>query len=102
MKTTSHLAATVFQLGEITEACELRRHILGVRNRTLGPDDLTTLGSLEHLANTLERIDEFDEAKVIYESLLAKRIRLLGADHSDTQRTRDMLIAIDGDSETDP
>jgi hypothetical protein len=86
MKTTSHLATTLFELGQIVEACELRRHILSVRNRTLGPDDLTTLNSLENLANTLRWIDEDDEAKVIYESLLAKRTRLLGADHPDTPR----------------
>ncbi len=97
MKTTSHLATTVFQLGQVMEACELRRHILGVRNRTLGPDDLTTLSSLENLARTLQWLDEADEAKVIYESLLAKRVRLLGADHPDTQRTREILVEINED-----
>jgi hypothetical protein len=102
MKTTSHLATTEFQLGQMMETCELRRHILGVRIRTLGPDDLTTLSSLENLANTLEWIDEIDEAEVIYESLLEKRIRLLGADHPETLRTREMLMAIDRDPETDP
>ena len=102
MKTTSHLATTLFQLGQGRETCELRRHILDVRNRTLGLDDLTTLSSLENLASSLQWIDEVDEARVLYENLLAKRIRLLGKDHPDTQRTREMLHAIDQDLETDP
>ncbi len=102
MKSTSHLATTLFQLGQVTESCELRRRIVDVRNRTLGPDALTTLSSLENLATTLKRIDEVDEAKVIYENLLTKRIRLLGADHPDTQRTREMLSVIDHALGSDP
>jgi len=101
MKTTSHLATTLFLLGQVTEACELRRRILDVRTRTWGPDNLTTLSSLENLANTLQWIDEVDEAKVTYENLLTRRIRLLGTDHPDTQRTSEMLSAIDQDLETD-
>lgn len=58
MKASSHLATTLLQMGQVRESCELRRRILDVRNRTLGPDDPTTLSSLENLANTLQWIDE--------------------------------------------
>ncbi len=60
MKTTSHLAATLFDMGQVPEACELRRRVFDVRNRTLGPDDPTTLSSLEILANTLRRAESED------------------------------------------
>ena len=101
MKTTSHLATTLFQLGQMADSCELRKHILDVRTRTLGPDDPTTLRSLENVAIALQWIDEVDEAKVIYQNVLAKRVRLLGRDHPETQRTRERLIAIDQPLETD-
>jgi hypothetical protein len=102
MKTSSHLATTLLQMGQVSESCELRRHILDVRSRTLGPDHPATLNSLEHLANTLLSIDQLDEAKVMYENLLTKRIRLVGADHPDTQRTRDVLRTIGPDLLADP
>jgi len=57
MKATSHLATTLLEMGQVPESCELRRHILDVRSRTLGPDDPTTLSSLETLANTLRRLE---------------------------------------------
>jgi endonuclease YncB( thermonuclease family) len=68
----------------------------------LGPDDPSTLSSLENLASTLQWLDEFDEAKVIYQSLLAKRIRLLGTDHPETERTQEILSAIEKGDEPGP
>ena len=53
MKAMSHLATTLTQLELVPEACELRRRIVEVRNRTLGADDPRTLSSLENLATTL-------------------------------------------------
>ncbi len=53
MKASSHLATTLLQMGQVPESCELRRRILDVRSRTLGPDDPATLSSFENLANTL-------------------------------------------------
>ena len=95
MKAVSHLATTLAQLELVPEACALRRRILDVRNRTLGADDPRTLGSLENLATTLLWLHELDEAKVIGRSLLEKRVRLLGEDHADSQRARELLVAID-------
>jgi eukaryotic-like serine/threonine-protein kinase len=57
MKASSHLATTLLHMGQVLESCELRRRILDVRSRTLGPDDPTTLSSLENLATTLRRIE---------------------------------------------
>ena len=81
MKARSHLATTRFEMGQISEACEQRRQIVGVRTTTLGPDDQSTLSSLENLASTLEWLDEFDEAEVIYRGLLVTSTRLLGLAH---------------------
>ena len=61
MTTTAHLGKYFFQLDLLSGSCELRRHILDVRNRTLGPDDPVTLNSLERLANALQWIGELDE-----------------------------------------
>ncbi len=95
MKALSHLATTLSQLELVPESCALRRRILEVRNRTLGADDPRTLGSLENLATTLLWLNELDEARVIGLNLLEKRVRLLGEDHADTQRARELLVAID-------
>lgn len=102
VKTRSHLATTQFEMGEFREACEQRRRIVSVRTGTLGPDDPSTLSSLENLASTLQWLDEFDEAKVIYQSLLAKRIRMLGTDHPETERTRGILSALEKGDEPGP
>ena len=102
MKARSHLATTQFEMGQISEACEQRRQIVGVRTTTLGPDDQSTLSSLENLASTLEWLDEFDEAEVIYRGLLASRTRVLGMAHSDTERTREILTALEKGTESDP
>jgi tetratricopeptide (TPR) repeat protein len=101
-KTRSHLATTAFEMGRFAEACEQRRQIVRVRTETLGPDDPSTLLSLENLAGTLRWLDEFDEAKLIYQSLLEKRIRLLGPAHPETERTREMLITLENDAEASP
>jgi hypothetical protein len=89
-------------MGRGPESSERRRRIVHVRSRTLGPDDPTTLSSLENLANTLQRIGALNEAKVICEDLLTTRIRVLPADHLDIARTRELLRAIDQDLGTDP
>jgi tetratricopeptide (TPR) repeat protein len=95
MKATSHLASTLFQLDLRSEVCRLRRHIVEVRTRTLGPDDPATLRSLESLAVALWRVGELEEAGVTAGSLLRTRARLLGDDHADTQLARDMLAGIE-------
>ena len=102
MLVSSHLATTLLQMGRGPESAARRRHILEVRNRTLGPDDPTSLRSLENLAHTLQRTGELQEAKVMGQDLLAKRISVLPADHPDLQRTRELLRAIDQDLGTDP
>jgi hypothetical protein len=101
MRTRSHLATTQREMGRFADAYEQRRLIVGVRTRTLGPEDLSTLSSLENLAGALQAIDEFDEAELIYRSLLEKRTRSLGVDHPDTVRTRDILRALEKGAETD-
>lgn len=102
MKARSHLATTQFERGHFREACEQRRQIVSVRTGILGPDDLSTLRSFENLASTLQSLDEYDEGKLIYRSLLEKRIRLLGMDHPETERTREILSALENGAESGP
>ncbi len=77
----SHLATTLFQLEQVSEARDLRRHIFEVRNRILGPDDPATLSSLESLVAMLRWIGEPDESMEIYQNLLNKSV---DEDHADT------------------
>jgi hypothetical protein len=44
----------------------------------LGPNDPTTLSSLQILATTVWDIDELDESTVMYQNLLDERLRLFG------------------------
>jgi hypothetical protein len=97
MMASSHLATTLLEMGLGPESSALRRHILQVRDRTLGPDDPRTLRSLENLVSTLQRLDELPDAKVACEDLLARRSRVLPADHPDLARTSELLRAIDRD-----
>lgn len=46
-----NLAATLTELGAFDEASRLLRHVLDVRSRTLGPDDVNTLDVREILAS---------------------------------------------------
>ncbi len=95
MLASSHLATTLLQMGLGPESSALRRRILDVRGRTLGPDDPRTLRSLENLVSTLQRSDEPQEAKVACEDLLAKRSRVLPTDHPDLVRTTELLRTIE-------
>jgi hypothetical protein len=88
-------------MGQGSASAERRRRIADVRNRTLGPDDPTTLTSLENLANTLQRIGEINEAIVICEDVLTTRSRVLPAEHPDIERTRELLRAIEHDLGTE-
>lgn len=62
MDVSSLLAGILFLLDERTEAVLLCRHILDVRERTLGPDESETLASLERLVIFLMRTDHLVEA----------------------------------------
>ena len=80
MRTMSHLATTLFQLEEVSEACDLRTHIVDVRNRTLGPDDPATLSSRRDLAAMLQWIDGPDAPRATHQNPLDERVRSGGDD----------------------
>jgi Tetratricopeptide repeat len=96
IKTVSHLATTLFQLGQVSEACDLRKHIFEVRNRILGPDDPATLSSLQSLVAMLRWIGEPDESMAIYQNLLDEEVPSLGEDHADTsgQANEDLELSM--------
>jgi len=91
IKTTAHLATTLFELEELREACVLQRQVVDVRTRTLGQDDPATLGSLRNLAITLWWLDELEEARVIARSVVDQIERLYGKDDSRTQQARELM-----------
>jgi tetratricopeptide (TPR) repeat protein len=88
IKTTAHLATTLFELEHLREACHLQRQIVDVRSRTLGQDDPATLGSLRNLAVTLWRLGEVEEAREIALSVLDQTQRVHGQDDPRTQQAK--------------
>jgi tetratricopeptide (TPR) repeat protein len=80
-KTMSHLATTLFQLEQVSESRDLRKHIFEVRNRLLGPDDPATLSSLQSLVDMLRWMGE-DDATAIYQNLLDERVPSVGQGHT--------------------
>jgi len=86
----------LFQLEKVSEACDLRKHIFEVRNRTLGPDDPATLSSRQALAAMLQWIDEPDESMAIDQNPLDKRVRSPGEDHAGTsgQANEDLELSM--------
>ena len=73
LKTTAHLASTLFELHDLREACHLQRQIVDVRSRTLGQDDPATLGSLRNLAVTLWWLGEVEEARITARACWTRR-----------------------------
>lgn len=91
MKTTAHLATTLFELQRLREASHLQRHIVEVRSRMLGRDDPATLGSLRNLAVTLWSLGDTDEAREVAASVLDRSQRLYDQDDPRIQQAKELM-----------
>jgi hypothetical protein len=77
------------------EAEQMRREILEVQRRVLGPEHPETLASTGHLAVSLSSQGKHDEAERMQRELLEVRRRVLGAEHLDTLGSRASRHAVD-------
>ncbi len=70
------------------EAEKLRRDVLDVQRRVLGPEHPLTLVTMTELANTLSVQGRYKDANALLQETLAIQMRVRGANHPDTAETK--------------
>jgi len=95
----SWLASALSKEGELDESLRLRERTLTVSTSAYGPEDRRTLDDADAVAASLWRLGLRERARAILEGSLASRERVLGDDDPDTQRARQRLSALLGESE---
>ncbi len=73
-----------YQRGQYWEAEPLRKSVLAICERVLGPEHPDTLSSLNNLAILYHEQGKFELAEPLYQRALEGRERVLGPEHSDT------------------
>jgi tetratricopeptide (TPR) repeat protein len=74
----SKTADLLDRLGRYPETEDLRRHVLAVRERLLGPEDLDTLSAANSLAGAMLKLGGYAEAESLYRRTLEAHERLCG------------------------
>jgi N-acetylmuramoyl-L-alanine amidase len=91
--------------GQYIEAVREYRRLTDACERSLGPDDLTTMSARMGLADALDYSGQHVEAERVYRATLAARERVLGEEHIDTLATRhglaDALYSEDKNAEAE-
>jgi tetratricopeptide (TPR) repeat protein len=82
------IANASYDLGQLEQAEQDYRRLLGAQARVLGPDHPGTLATRYELARIAADQGQHRQAEHEYRQLLEAEIRVLGADHSDTLTTR--------------
>ncbi len=77
-----------------SQAAQLFRDALAIREKTLGPEHSDTATSLNNLANLLRDQGDFAGARSLHERALAIREKALGPEHSDTATSLNNLAMI--------
>jgi tetratricopeptide (TPR) repeat protein len=77
-----------------SQAAQLFRDALAIREKTLGPEHSDTATSLNNLANLLRDQGDFAGARSLHERALAIREKVLGPEHSDTATSLNNLAMI--------
>jgi tetratricopeptide (TPR) repeat protein len=80
----SRTADLLHKLGRYLETEGLRRHVLSVRERLLGPEDPKTLSAANALANTMMELGGYAEAESLYRRTLVAYEALCGSHDSRT------------------
>jgi tetratricopeptide (TPR) repeat protein len=88
------LANVFARQGRYTEAEEMHRQKLEIRERVLGAEHPDTLWSRHSLAVTLQKLNRYAEAEEMDRQTLELRERVLGAEHPDTLRSCDSLAEV--------
>jgi tetratricopeptide (TPR) repeat protein len=79
-----NLALTVSQQGRRAEAEELRREVLEIRRRVLGPEHPNTLTSMNNLTFSISNQGRYAEAEKLRREVLEISRRVLGPEHPKT------------------
>ena len=87
-------AIDLYQLGRYSEAEQLYRLALAIREAQLGPDHLLTAQSLSNLASLYSSMGRYSEAENLYQRALAIREAQLGTDHSLTAQSLNDLALL--------
>jgi tetratricopeptide (TPR) repeat protein len=89
------LALTLTGTGRSTEAAELNRQVVEVKESSLGVDDPATLSAINNLASTLADMGNLPEAIDLYRKVLEVRKKRLGPEHPQTlQSVRALAVAL--------
>jgi eukaryotic-like serine/threonine-protein kinase len=82
------LANTLQLEKHYADAEKLRRDIVDVERRTLGPEHPMTLATMTELANNLSVQGRYQEANALLQETLAIQKRVQGVNHPDTAETK--------------
>ncbi|KAI6080516.1 hypothetical protein F4821DRAFT_55383 [Hypoxylon rubiginosum] len=83
-----NVAESYFMLGKYNEAEQMYRQTLEVRERVLGREHPSTLGSMNNLADVLGNQGKYEEAEQMHRQELELCERVLGREHPDTLKVR--------------
>ena len=90
-----HNMALVFrEQGEYGKALEYYGKALGIRERVLGPENLSTATTYNDMAGVFYEQGEYEKALVYYEKALAIRERVLGPEHPSTATTYNSMAGV--------
>ena len=85
------LGQTYYSRGDYAAAIPPLAQAVEIREKVLGPDDISTLDSLDFLASARASAGEYAVALPLFERLLAARTRMLGADGIDVALVHEWL-----------
>ncbi|KAK8036751.1 hypothetical protein PG994_015248 [Apiospora phragmitis] len=81
-------------LGKYSEAEEMDRQTLALKETVLGREHPDTLGSMNNLAIVLEMQGKYSEAEEMHRQTLALTETVLGREHPETVRSRNNLAKV--------
>jgi tetratricopeptide (TPR) repeat protein len=80
--------------GREDEGRVMMREVADWRMRELGPENLTTWGTLQNVAVSYEEIGELDKALDLYTQIFEARKRLLPPGHNQTRLARQQIAGV--------
>jgi eukaryotic-like serine/threonine-protein kinase len=96
--TTSRLAASLADAGNLTEAEKLLRPLVEIEKRNLGPENRKTLVCMNLLATTLHGQAKYTDAEKMYRQILETQRRVYGPDDPITLTLESNIAAVLSDS----
>merc|ERR1712146_430301 len=84
----NNLASVLRSMGNYTEAIEMCKQVLAVKERVLGVEHPDTLTTKSNLAAALAKAGNFDDAIKILEGVIPIQEKALGSEHPNTIASR--------------